>query len=109
MMKDLYITKQYKKDLNTIRSNPNFDEVEFNDIVSCLRNGNKLHEKYKDHKLNNSKHYKNVKEFHLRPDILVIYKINKTELILMRIGSHSKLGLSEAYDNKQRTNIFSIC
>ena len=47
--------------------------------------------KYKDHAL--SGNYKNYRECHIKPDLLLIYKIEKSELILyaVHIGSHSDL------------------
>ena len=50
-------------------------------------------EKYRDHKLTNSKDYENVRECHIEPDWLLIYEIIDDELILnlLRTGSHSDL------------------
>lgn len=52
-----------------------------------------LPEKYRDHKLTNSKDYENVRECHIEPDWLLIYEIIGDELILnlLRTGSHSDL------------------
>ncbi|MDO7253952.1 type II toxin-antitoxin system YafQ family toxin, partial [Helicobacter cappadocius] len=47
--------------------------------------------KYKDHKLKGE--YKDFRECHIKPDLLLIYKIDKEVLILacIAIGSHSDL------------------
>ena len=52
-----------------------------------------LPEKYKDHQLTNSRNYKNVRECHIGPDWLLIYRIEKDlELLrLIRTGTHSDL------------------
>ena len=52
-----------------------------------------LEPKYKDHYLVGK--YKGFKECHLKPDLLLIYKIEKEKLTLycVNIGSHSELGL----------------
>ena len=62
-------------------------------IVKKLANCESLEEKYKNHMLTNSKHYKNCGECHIEPDWLLIYRINKNELFLFlsRTGTHSDL------------------
>ena len=48
---------------------------------------------YKDHKLNDSKNYKNARECHIKPNWLLIYQVVDKELILklIRTGSHSEI------------------
>ena len=43
----------------------------------------------KDHPL--SGQYQDTREFHISGDLLVIYFTTQTELVLIRIGSHSQL------------------
>lgn len=52
-----------------------------------------LPEKCKDHALTDSRNYKNVRECHIEPDWLLVYKIESDILILklIRTGSHSDL------------------
>jgi mRNA interferase YafQ len=61
------------------------------DVIKILANGDKLDEKYKDHKLMGN--YLGCRECHIKPDLLLIYRIddNILELALVRAGSHSKL------------------
>jgi len=63
------------------------------DVVKKLANGQKLEPKYNDHKLNNSKKYKDCRECHIEPDWLLIYKIEDDKLILTltNTGTHSDL------------------
>jgi mRNA interferase YafQ len=60
-------------------------------VVSKLARGEKLSEKYKDHKLIGN--YLNYRECHIKPDLLLIYKIDNDvlKLSLSRISSHSQL------------------
>ena len=60
-------------------------------IVVKLANGETLDEKYKDHLLIGN--YKGSRECHIKPDLLLIYKINndEVELVLVEVGKHSKL------------------
>ena len=50
-----------------------------------------LSERYKDHALVNSKNYKEVRECHIAPDWLLIYRMDDDMLQLIRTGSHSDL------------------
>lgn len=61
------------------------------EIIVQLANGDTLEMKYKDHLL--SGNYKGCRECHVKPDLLLIYKINheEVELILVETGSHAKL------------------
>jgi len=62
-------------------------------VIIKLANGQQLEPKYNDHKLNNSKKYKNCRECHIEPDWLLIYKIEDDKLILTltNTGTHSDL------------------
>ena len=62
-------------------------------VIELLANRIVLPEKYRDHKLTNSKDYENVRECHIEPDWLLIYEIIDDELILnlLRTVSHSDL------------------
>jgi len=85
-------TSGFKKNLRKIiNQKKNIDKLHY--IIDMIAAGNKLDEKYKDHELNNSKHYKNCRECHIEPDWLLIYKIDNYELILLLVetGSHSEL------------------
>ncbi len=60
-------------------------------MVENLAKEQPLDLKYKDHSLKGS--LKDFRECHLKPDLLLIYKIQKQEntLLLLRLGSHSEL------------------
>lgn len=62
-------------------------------VISMLANGEPLPPKFKDHRLTDSKEYKNVRECHIQPDWLLVYRIDNSELILalIRTGTHSDL------------------
>ena len=61
------------------------------EVVDMLANNKKLPDKCKDHYLTGE--YKRYRECHIQPDWLLIYKIDKGELVLtaFRTGSHSDL------------------
>jgi mRNA interferase YafQ len=60
-------------------------------VVSALANGETLDEKYRDHNLAGD--YSGLRECHITPDWLLIYKYNHNELYLLlsRTGTHSDL------------------
>ena len=69
------------------------DIQELMEVVSLLAAEKTLPEKYRDHALENSREYRNVRECHIKPDWLLIYKIVEDRLLLklIRTGSHSDL------------------
>lgn len=62
-------------------------------VVQLLQEEKPLPLKYRDHELENSRNFKNVRECHIEPDWLLVYQIIHERLILklMRTGSHSDL------------------
>lgn len=84
--------KQFKKDYK-LAVKRGCNPQKLSDVISILANEQPLPPKYKDHPLINSKHYKNVRECHIEPDWLLIYKIVDQTLILelLRTGTHSDL------------------
>jgi mRNA interferase YafQ len=90
-MYNVHRSTQYNKDLKRIAYNKNLlDEV--NKVVNLLaENDNPLPAKYKDHQLKGN--YAELRECHIRPDWLLVYKKDKEDLILLLIGtgSHSHL------------------
>lgn len=84
--------KQFKKDYK-LAVKRGCDPQKLSDVISILANEQPLSLKYKDHPLTNSKHYQNVRECHIEPDWLLIYKIVEQTLVLElpKTGTHSDL------------------
>ncbi len=84
------LTTQFKKDFKKYRNNQDIVD-EFEIVVKLLANWEKLPAKYYDHKLDWE--YKKARECHIRPDLLLVYEIDKWELILLllRLWSHSEI------------------
>ena len=85
-------TGQFKKDYKlAVKSGFNPEKLE--KVVSLLCNGVTLPPAYKDHLLMNSRNYKGMRECHIEPDWLLVYKIRKDILVLqlIRTGTHSDL------------------
>ncbi len=85
-------TGQFKKDYKlAVKSGFNPEKLE--KVVSLQCNGVTLPPAYKDHLLMNSRNYKGMRECHIEPDWLLVYKIRKDILVLqlIRTGTHSDL------------------
>ena len=81
-------TKKFKKSFKKLHLKDS-DETIYIDVISKLLNGMPLDKKYKDHFLKgNPEQYK---ECHLKPDLLLIYRVYRAEVQLIDIGSHSDL------------------
>lgn len=59
------------------------------EVLYLLLNDEPLPQKYKDHDL--VCNYKDFRECHVKPDLLLIYKKTDDYLQLARLGSHSEL------------------
>lgn len=85
-------TSQFKKDYK-LAVKRGCDPKRLQDVLKMLVNQQPLPEKYKDHSLTNSRNYKDMRECHIQPDWLLVYKVYQEKLILklIRTGSHSDL------------------
>lgn len=88
MKYDIFRTASFKKGFKKLSSK---HQEELFVVIEILANGDVLPQKYKDHSL--SGNYKGCNECHVRPDLLLIYRINEgvLELTLVEVGSHSDL------------------
>ncbi|MCM1305838.1 MAG: type II toxin-antitoxin system YafQ family toxin [Bacteroides sp.] len=83
---------QFKKDFK-LAVKRGCDIAELQKVITLLANEQPLPERYRDHALMNTKDYKDVRECHIQPDWLLIYKVVDENLILklIRTGTHSDL------------------
>jgi len=88
MLKIRY-SNQFKKDFKKARNLPLPDLKAIFTIISTLETNSMLDKKYKDHELTGN--WEKFRECHIKPNLLLIYKINSDELQLARLGSHSDL------------------
>ena len=83
-------TTQFKKDFKlAMKRGFKMDLLE--DVITLLAMGEVLPDKNKDHALTGN--WVGHRECHIQPDWLLVYKVDKDELILnlLRTGSHSDL------------------
>jgi len=87
-MYSIFRTVSFKKQYKKLSTN---DKGLLKEVISLLVENISLDEKYKDHKLTGN--FKDLRECHIKPDLLLIYKINDDilELALVQVGNHSSL------------------
>ena len=89
-MLELVTTTQFRKDLKRLRKR-GADMQKLDDVLQTLCAEELLSEKYRDHALIGD--YIGFRECHVAPNWLLVYAIDKGQLILTasRTGSHSDL------------------
>lgn len=89
-MYELKISKSFKKSLKRIEKR-GYNLSLLKEVVDKLQRGETLPTKYKSHELTGN--YKGNMECHIKPDWILIYRIDNDILILTLVetGSHSDL------------------
>ena len=84
--------RQFKRDYK-LAIKRGCDPKKLEEVITLLCNEQPLPEAYRDHALTNSRNYKDMRECHIEPDWLLVYKVVRQTLILklIRTGSHSDL------------------
>ena len=83
---------QFKRDYKlAVKRGCNPKKLE--EVIVLLSNEKPLPERYRDHALIKSREYKGMRECHIQPDWLLVYKVVRDTLILklIRTGTHSDL------------------
>ncbi|MBO7212336.1 MAG: type II toxin-antitoxin system YafQ family toxin [Methanobrevibacter sp.] len=102
MEHDLELTTQFKKDMKLYKRNKKVKE-ELDIVIKKLRNDEPLDDKYRNHKLKNRE--VETWDCHILPNVALLYSFGNIShnLILRRIGSHNKLGLTESVNSLKLT------
>jgi mRNA interferase YafQ len=67
-------------------------DVELSSVVNSLANDQALDSRYRDHGLVGN--WKDHRDCHIKPDLILIYRLQEVEALqLVRLGSHSELGI----------------
>lgn len=93
-MRAINQTGQFKRDLKREAKGMHRAMLanEFTHIVKSLALDESLPEKYRDHALSGD--WRDHRDCHIKPDLVLIYcKPDEETLQLVRLGSHSELGL----------------
>lgn len=93
-MRTVEHTRQFKRDYKREAKGPHRESLanDFMEIVNALASERSLAEKHGDHALTGD--WKDHRDCHVKPDLVLIYrKPDEAVLQLVRLGSHSELGL----------------
>jgi mRNA interferase YafQ len=93
-MREIERTSKFKRDFKNVMKRPAGEApgVELSEIIMSLANDADLPQRCHDHELIGD--WKDQRGCHVRPDLILIYPTPDDEtLLLVRIGSHAKLGL----------------
>ena len=86
-MKTITRTKQFRQDYRkNVKSVHDLHEL-LQFPIEKLKKGETLPKRYKDHSLTGN--WRDHREFHIKPDLIVIYSLNDVAVTLVRIGSHN--------------------
>lgn len=86
-MRTVHISKHFKKD--AVKNALEFVTPAWSELFGCLLNDDPIPEKYRDHALKGD--MLGYRDCHLKPDLVLIYKVVDDELRLHRLASHSEL------------------
>jgi mRNA interferase YafQ len=88
-MRQIIRTGAFKRDYKRVkRAEPALDAL-FVPVLAMLASGVALPQKFSDHPLTGN--WTRHRDCHLKPDLVLIYKLDEGELTLVRLGSHSEL------------------
>lgn len=90
-MYQIISSHQYRKSVKKLEYSGDYDKSSIEKALIMLSQGVELPKVYRDHQLLGD--FGGCRECHIKSDLLLIYEINPTEMIviLVEIGSHSDL------------------
>jgi len=91
-MLEIKLDKQFKKDIKRDQKSGKYkkdDFLELKNIMDSLIEEQPLDEKYLEHKLIGD--WRGYSECHIKPNWLLIYKIEETLIKFARVGTHQQL------------------
>jgi mRNA interferase YafQ len=88
-VREIVRQRQFKADLKRLARSGRYQVAELLTVVSGLAHDQPLAAKHRDHALMGQ--WQSYRECHIRPDWLLIYKLEPGRLVLVRTGSHSEL------------------
>ena len=92
MAREIISKNSFKRDFKKVHKQgliSDNDILEIEKIINCIANGEQLEPKYKDHALVGD--YEGFRDCHIKPNVLLIYKIDEKSVHLARIGRHQDI------------------
>ena len=83
-MKNIELTGQFKRDAK--KQYLELLTPAWAEVLHCLPT------KYRDHALTGN--LKGIRDCHIKPDLILLYRLEAENVTLIRLGSHSELGIT---------------
>lgn len=91
-MREVFQQSQFKIDLKRVSRSGRYKLEDVLDVITKLASDEPLAERHRDHALTGE--WKDSRDCHIKPDLVLIYRKSDDKILqLVRIGSHSELGL----------------
>jgi len=93
-MREIEWTNTFKRDYKREQKGRYANNLNerLHDVFKVLIDDAKLEPKYRDHALIGE--WLGCRDCHIFPDLVLVYKLTISEVILIRLGSHAKLNLT---------------
>lgn len=86
----IIVTRSFKRDIK--KRYLELATVEWAEVLECLVSNNQLDAKYLDHPLKGGAEFKNCRDCHVKPDLVLIYRLVGNDILeLHQLGSHSEV------------------
>jgi mRNA interferase YafQ len=89
LVREIFEQTRFRKDLKKVKRAGRYDVNDLLAVVTTLAADKPLSPKRRDHSLTGE--WVDFRECHIKPDWLLIYRLEPGKLILVRTGSHSEL------------------
>ena len=92
-MRKIKQSGQFKRDLKRESKGQHRKALQedFVALIATIASDKSLEPRHRDHALSGD--WKNHRDCHVKPDLVLIYRKHDDELQLVRLGSHAELGL----------------
>jgi mRNA interferase YafQ len=91
-VREVFQQSQFKIDLKRVSRSGRYKLEDVLDVITKLASDEPLAERHRDHALTGE--WKDSRDCHIKPDLVLIYRKSDDKILqLVRIGSHSELGL----------------
>lgn len=96
-MRQIKFSKNYKDSMKDVRRYPEYKESELKPLLTKLANGEALDPEFRDHPMASNSSLKGIRGFHLRGNLVILYRLTDHTLELIDIGKHNKVRLTSSY------------
>lgn len=97
-MRKVKFSKNYKDSMKDVRHYPEYNADLLEELLVKISNGEKLPEEFRDHPMASNSSLKGIRGFHLRGNLVVLYRLTDDTLELIDIGKHNKVRLTSSYN-----------